>query len=246
MRIASSWALSILKAVIFLSVFGITAGAFAATFTARPPENFVRGSGQPATVTRTFTVLDPTTTFTLVIHNGGLNNEFRRVSSAVVTVNDREVAGPSDFNEQASVIQKAVTPEATNTFTVELRGAPGSGFALEFIGVDNVPPTITASADRAPNSAGWYNANVVVTFSCSDKTSGVATCPPPVTVSTEGANQIIAGAATDNASNVGMTQLAISLDKTPPVLRPTAPPMPKAGITRMCRFRLSEPTVSRV
>src|SRR6266850_1627502 len=79
------------RAAVFLSVFGIAAAAFAATFTARVPENFLRATGQPVTVTRTFTVLDPTTTFTLVIHNGGLNNEFGRVTSAVVTLNGVEV-----------------------------------------------------------------------------------------------------------------------------------------------------------
>ncbi len=190
---------AVLKAAVFLSAFSIAGIAFGATFTARAPENFVRSSGQPVTVTRTFSVLDPTTTFTLVIHNGGLNNEFGRVSSAVVTVNGTDVARPNDFNQQVALIQKPVTLQAINTFTVELRSEPGSGFALEFIGTDNVPPTITASADRPANAAGWYNANVVVRFACFDKTSGVASCPAPIPVSTEGGNQTVRGTARNNS-----------------------------------------------
>jgi len=205
-------------------MFGIAAGALGATFTARPPENFVRATGQPVTVTRTFTVLDPTTTFTLVIHNGGLNNEFPRVSSAIVALNGAEVARPNDFNEQVSLIQKVVTLQPTNMFTVELRGAPGSGFALEFIGVDNVPPTIAVSADRPPNPAGWYNANVIVSFACFDKTSGIASCPAPVIVSTEGANQIVTGTAINNAGLAATAQIAVSLDKTPPATTATRSP----------------------
>src|SRR5712691_3988602 len=215
-------------AVIFF-VLGLSSFACAGTFVARLPESFVRATGAPTAVDRAFTVLDPTTTFTLVIHNGGLNNEFPRISSAVVSVNGTEVAGPRDFNQQVSVIQKAVTLQATNTLTVELRSGPGSGFTLEILGVDNVPPTITASADRPPNAAGWYNANVVVSFTCFDKTSGVANCPSPVTVSTEAANQIITGTAIDNAGNMATAQVAISLDKTPPVLRPIVSPSPNAG-----------------
>ena len=202
----------------------VSSFAYAGTFIARAPESFAREAGKPETFSRTFTVLDPTTTFTLVIHNGGLNHEFQRVASAVVDLNGTEIVGPRDFNQQVSIIQKPVTLQAMNTFTVELRSALGSGFALEFIGVDNVPPTITASADRPPNVVGWYNANVIVSFTCYDKTSGLASCPAPVTVSTERTHQIVTGTATDNAGNVGTTQIAINLDKTPPTLTVLTPP----------------------
>ena len=214
---------------VFFLVIITSSFVYGATFVARAPEDFVRATGAPVTLTRTFSVLDPTTTFTIVIQNGGSNNKFGRVSSAVVTLNGNEIVGPSEFNQQVATIQKPVTLQATNTFTVELRGAPGGGFTLEFVGVDNVPPTITASADRPPNTAGWYNTNVVVSFACADKTSGVASCPPPVTVGGEGANQIISGSATDNAGNRATTQIAINLDKTPPVAQNNASPQPNTN-----------------
>src|SRR6266446_3636530 len=203
-----SWLLAIVLLLVLPCV------GFAASFVAYGPENFIRQSGPPTTITRTFTVLDPNTTYTLVIQNGGLNNEFQRVSSAVVTVNGVLVLQPNDFSQSdnqgnqgnqgnsARLIQRTVSLRSSNTFTVELRGARGSGFALAILGVDNVPPTITASADRPPNAAGWYNATVVVSFTCLDKTSGVASCPAPVTMSTEGATQNAPGPATDNDANV--------------------------------------------
>jgi hypothetical protein len=95
--------------------------------------------------------------------------------------------------------------------------------------LDNTPPVITAVTDRSPNAAGWYNANVLVTFVCFDKTSGVASCPAPITVSSEGAKQVIAGIAKDNAGNTASTQIVISLDKTPPTVTTTRLPAPNAG-----------------
>src|SRR5438132_7386279 len=105
------------SAVFLLVVFSSL--SYGGTFIARPPESFVRVADKPKTFSRTFTVLDPTTTFTLVIHNGGLKNEFGKVSSAVVVVNGVEIAQPNDLNQQVSLIQKPVTLQLQNTFTVE-------------------------------------------------------------------------------------------------------------------------------
>jgi hypothetical protein len=86
------------------------------------------------------------------------------------------------------------------------------------IRIDLTPPTITAAQSPLPNAAGWNNSNVTVTFTCGDALSGVAICPPPVVVSTEGANQQITGTATDRAGNSASATITINLDKTPPVL----------------------------
>src|SRR5207248_5266304 len=48
------------------------------------------------------------------------------------------------------------------------------------VNVDLTPPTISGTADRAPNAAGWYNADVTVGFTCGDNLSGVASCANPV------------------------------------------------------------------
>ena len=91
------------------------------------------------------------------------------------------------------VIEKPVILESSNTLSVEVRGKPGGVIAIQIIGIDDDPPTITATAEPLPNAAEWNNTDVTVSFDCSDSTSGVATCPQPVTVATEGANQEITG-----------------------------------------------------
>ena len=75
----------------------------------------------------------------------------------------------------------------------------------------------------APNSAGWNNSNVTVTFTCADTMSGIATCPNPVTVMTEGANQVVSGTATDRAGNRATVTTTINLDRCAPALNVTSP-----------------------
>jgi hypothetical protein len=94
---------------------------------------------------------------------------------------------------------------------------------LKYIGpLDTTPPTITASATTTDNQAyngAWTNQNVTVAFTCNDSGFGVASCPSPVTVSTEGANQSVSGTATDNAGNTAPATFSnINVDKTAPTV----------------------------
>lgn len=84
------------------------------------------------------------------------------------------------------------------------------------INIDRTAPTITASASPAANSFGWNNSNVTVTFTCADALSGIASCPSPVTVSTEAANQQVTGTAVDKAGNQKSATVTVNLDKTAP------------------------------
>src|SRR6478736_6426870 len=81
----------------------LTAGttlAQAGTFTAYGPQNYARSTGDPVTVTSTFTVLNPNTQYTLKAFNGGLQDApGELVSSGIVTVNGVEVIGPSNLNQ---------------------------------------------------------------------------------------------------------------------------------------------------
>jgi hypothetical protein len=191
--------------------------AHAGTFTAFGPQKYTRATGAPVTVSNSFTILNPNTQYTLHVDNSG-------VSSAVISVNGTQILGPSDFNPNVASIDRAVTLNLNNEIDVQLRGQPGTSLTVSVIGVDNDPPVITASASPAADSFGWNNTNVVVTFVCSDKTSGVASCPAPVTVSSEGANQIVSGTATDRAGNTASTTVTINLDKTPPAIAAGAAP----------------------
>jgi|GEM_PF-4088358 len=195
--------------------------AFAGTFSVFG-KTYVRDTGAPVTVTDTFAVFNPNAPYTLHVQNLG-------VASAVISVNGVQVLGPSDFDPNVTSVDRAVGVATSNAIAVQLRSAPGSSLVISIIGIDNDPPVIVASASPSPNAAGWNNTNVVVTFSCSDKTSGVASCPSPVTVSTEGANQVISGTAADRAGNTASTSITLNIEKTPPSITASATPTPNGA-----------------
>ena len=121
------------------------ASASAATFNAFGPKQYVRGEGDPVTVTDTFTVLNPSTTYTLRIVNGSLTDtEVEHVSTSIITLNGVQIVDANEFNQNTTVFEKVVTLQASNTLTVLLRGRPSGEITLTIRGVDNDLPTITA------------------------------------------------------------------------------------------------------
>jgi hypothetical protein len=92
------------------------------------------------------------------------------------------------------------------------------------IKIDKTLPAITATVSPAPNAAGWHNSDVTVTFTCIDGTSGIASCSGPVTVTTEGTNQVISGTAVDSAGNTATTSVTLNIDKTAPSLSVSVSP----------------------
>jgi hypothetical protein len=214
--------------VLLLALLGTP--CFAGTFTAFGPQVYVRGTGSPVTVTNTFTVLNPNTQYTLRVHNGGLvDAPTDLVSSTVVTVNGTVIVAPNDLNQNVVEVDRPVTLLATNQIDVQVRGAPGGSLAIDILGIDNDPPVITAVASPAANGASWNNSPVTVAFACSDATSGVAICPPPIIVTAEGQDQVITGQVVDKAGNTAIASVTLNLDKTTPSIFAT--PSPAANAT---------------
>jgi hypothetical protein len=198
---------------------------YSGSFVAFGPESYTRAAGNPVTVLRAFTVRNPNTIYTLQIYNGGLTDgELEKVSSSVITLNGVQVVGPSEFNQKVALVEKPVVLAENNQFSVELRGQPGGGIAIQIVGVDNDPPTISATVNPPANQSGWNNSNVTVSFSCNDSTSGIAHCPSPTPVNSDGANQVVSGTALDLAGNTASTSVTVNLDKTLPNLFVTSPP----------------------
>ena len=50
---------------------------------------------------------------------------------------------------------------------------------LATVNIDQVEPTISAARDRVPNGNGWYDDDVTVSFSCTRRALGVASCSRP-------------------------------------------------------------------
>lgn len=92
-----------------------------------------------------------------------------------------------------------------------------------------VLPGITALKSLLPNAAGWNNANVTVSFTCADPILGISSCTSPITVTTEGANQVVTGMAVNTAGFAASTSVTLNIDKTPPVISSAASPPPNAA-----------------
>lgn len=90
--------------------------------------------------------------------------------------------------------------------------------------LDTTAPVVTALPDREANLNGWYNSDVIVSFSAEDEAggSGVAEVSSPSKVSTEGADQVVTGYAKDKAGNSGSANYVVNLDKTSPVVSVTS------------------------
>jgi len=84
-------------------------------------------------------------------------------------------------------------------------------------------PHVSFGESPAPDSFGWQHAAVVVSFRCSS-TSGIASCPSPGTLGTEGSSQTVSGTAVNHAGlSATAISPAINIDLTPPTVSLTTP-----------------------
>jgi hypothetical protein len=85
------------------------------------------------------------------------------------------------------------------------------------LNIDVTPPVISATVSPAPNANGFVlGPSATVTFACSDALSGIATCPSPVTVTTQGLRSVN-GIAVDNAGNTAAASVQFNLQNFPPL-----------------------------
>jgi cell wall-associated NlpC family hydrolase len=84
------------------------------------------------------------------------------------------------------------------------------------INIDKTPPILTVTTNPPANANGWNNTNVTVSFAALDALSGVGVVSGPVTVTSEGASQLVSGSAIDLAGNLAPGSVVVNLDKTPP------------------------------
>jgi hypothetical protein len=87
--------------------------------------------------------------------------------------------------------------------------------------IDTTAPTIVAQASPALLTT-WIASDVTVAFTCSDA-NGVASCSGPVTISQEGAAQLLTGTAVDLAGNQATASLTVGVDLTAPTAEITQP-----------------------
>jgi len=212
-----------------------TGSAQAVTFSSSTPGSYTitasasggaGGSFNTSPATFTLTVSPPSDTTAPVITanvSGTLGNNGWYKSDVTVTwtVTDPESAISSSSGCGATTIN---SDTAGTTLTCTATSAGGTSSASVTIKRDATNPGISGSRTPAANAAGWNNGDVTVSFSCSDNLSGVASCPAPVTVSSEGANQSASGTATDVAGNSASASFGpINIDKTAPSIAVSSP-----------------------
>jgi hypothetical protein len=128
------------------------------------------------------------------------------------------------------------------------------------INIDTTAPTITGGPTTRSNANNWYNTPVTVSFVCVDpnplhgpagQQSGIAACTLPVTLSSDGANQSVPGAAADKAGNSAALNITgINIDQTPPGITPNSAYVPNTWtnqavtVTFTCTDNLSGPAAS--
>jgi hypothetical protein len=83
------------------------------------------------------------------------------------------------------------------------------------INMELTPPILTITENPPANVNGWNNTSVTVSFAAVDTLSGVASVTPPVTLTNQGAGQIVNGSAVNLAGNVATGSITVNIDETP-------------------------------
>jgi pectin methylesterase-like acyl-CoA thioesterase len=104
----------------------------------------------------------------------------------------------------------------SHTFTVSDQAGNQTSTTVSDVNIDKTSPMIEAVPNPLPNANGWNKTDVTVSFNASDGLSGIFSSTSPVTLTNEGAGQLVNGNATDLAGNTATVNITINIDKTAP------------------------------
>lgn len=146
--------------------------------------------------------------------------------SVTWTVTDPE----SDVVIDEGCVDQLIATDGVHTLTCTATSAGGTSTASVTVQRDATAPSITATVTPDPNADGWHDETVTVTFDCDDALSQVVSCPSPVDLVTEGADQFVTGVAIDAAGNTAEVTVGdIDIDLTDPTIIGSAPPSSNAN-----------------
>ena len=135
---------------------------------------------------------------------------------AAFTATDSLSGFASGSTESGSFTFTEEGANQVHTFTVSDLAGNSASANVSDVNIDKTAPVIAAVASPGPNGNGWNNTNVTVSFNASDALSGIATTSPPVTLTSEGAGQLVAGTAVDRAGNTAAASVSVNIDLTAP------------------------------
>jgi hypothetical protein len=150
-------------------------------------------------------------------HPNGTNGWYNTPVTVTLQGNPGVTYTKSVDGGAASAFTAPVSFANDGTHSVVAKGSDSSKSSAVVV-IDKTKPAIVATASRAANSKGWYNAPVTIHFTCTDATSGIRSCPADQTVSTNGLNVPVTGTALDFAGNQATTTLKINMDMVAPTV----------------------------
>jgi hypothetical protein len=183
-------------------------------------------AGNSATATATVNIDKTAPTISYSVDPAPNGNGWNSSDVTVTFHCDDDLSGIASCPDSVTVSQEGGGQKITGTATDK---AGNSASTTATVNLDKTKPSISYQLDPAPNTNGWNNSNVKVTFSCADELSGVVNCPDPVTISQEGTDQKVTGTATDKAGNSASTTATVNLDKTAPTISYTIAPVPNSN-----------------
>ena len=178
------------------------------------PTQYLRTTGAPNQYTDTITVpANVGEPFLLHIVNGQSNGQ-NRISSAWITVNNVQVAGPADFGQNVAIVDRTITLNpGTNQLKVKVASTPGAYLTVRVYGT-KILPTPTALSPNPLNLTAGSTGTLTATIS-----------PIPTT----------AGSLTVTSSNTGVatvpSSIAFAVNQTSIAIPVTAVAVGNAQIT---------------
>jgi hypothetical protein len=150
----------------------------------------------------------------------GQNDWYTTDVTLTWTVTDPDTA----ITSQVGCDPVTITGDQGKTdYTCTATSGGGENSVTVTIGRDTIAPSITLTADRAPDVSGWYNHAINFTVEGTDATSGIASCNSNFTYSNpDSATAALNRTCTDNAGNVGTSEtFNFQYDATKPVVTVT-------------------------
>ncbi|HEX4687644.1 MAG TPA: PxKF domain-containing protein [Nocardioides sp.] len=171
----------------------------------------------PSQVALKWDNIAPTVTHTL---NPAANAQGWNNGDVTVTFSAKDDDQGSGVASVSDPVTVSTETSGTNVTGTAHDTAGNVGTDTVKIKLDKTKPTISGAITSGTlGDNGWYVGPVTVSFTCTDDRSGVATCPDPVVLTSNGTNQSASGTAHDVAGNqASATVNDIKIDQEKPTI----------------------------